>query len=177
MSALEPAPAFNKTEWANIPLLTYLNYETWKETMTLVLEAMDGYNIVTGEEPEPPQIDIDYHEWKIRAAKAKTMIHLSCSPAIQFLLKGLRSPGAMWTTLLARLENTGTHVGRTTIQRKFRACHLQKDQTLREYFTLLRDYRLQLIGTPQDISDDEMRTHIYNNLPEQYSTMIKILEN
>jgi hypothetical protein len=177
MSALEPAPAFNKTEWGNIPLLTYLNYETWKETMTLVLEAMDAYDIVTGEEPEPPQIDIDYHEWKIRAAKAKTTIHLSCSPAIQFLLKGLRSPGAMWTTLLARLENTGTHVGRTTIQRKFRACRLQKDQTLREYFTLLRDYRLQLIGTPQDISDDEMRTHIYNNLPEQYSTMIKILEN
>jgi hypothetical protein len=91
----EPAPAFNKTEWGNIPLLTYLNYETWKETMTLVLEAMDAYHIITSKEPEPPQIAIDYHEWKIRAAKAKTMIHLSCSPAIQFLLKGLISPGAM----------------------------------------------------------------------------------
>ena len=67
--------------------------------MTLVLEAMDAYEIVTSEEPEPPPIDIDYHEWKIRAAKAKTMIHLSCSPAIQFLLKGLRSPEVMWTTL------------------------------------------------------------------------------
>jgi len=138
---------------------------------------MDAYDIVTGEEPEPPQIDIDYHEWKIRAAKAKTTIHLSCSPAIQFLFKGLRSPGAMWTTLLAHLEITGTHVGRTAIQRKFRACRLQKNQTLREYFTLLRDYRLQLIVTPQDISDDEMCTHIYNNLLEQYSTKIKILEN
>jgi len=145
--------------------------------MTLVLEAMDGYDIVTGEVPEPPPIDIDYHEWKIQAAKAKTTIHLSCSPAIQFLLKGLRSPGAMWTTLLARLENTATHVGRTNIQCKFRACRLQKDQTLREYFTQLRDYRHQLIGSPQDISDDEMCTHIYNNLPEQYSTMIKLLEN
>jgi hypothetical protein len=91
----ESAPAFNKTEWGNIPLLTYLNYETWKETMTLVLEAVDAYDIVTGEEPEPPPIDIDHHEWKIRAAKAKTTIHLSCSPAIQFLLKGLRSPGVM----------------------------------------------------------------------------------
>jgi hypothetical protein len=173
----EPAPIFNKTEWGNISLLTYLNYETWKEAMTHALEAMDPYDIITGEEPEPPQIDIDFHNWKIQAAKAKTTIHLSCSPAIQFLLKGLRSPGAMWTTLLARLENIGTHVGRTTIQYKFPACRLKKDQTLREYFTLLRDYRLQLIGTPQDISDDEMRIHIYNNLPEQYSTMIKILGN
>jgi len=111
MSAPEPAPAFNKTEWGNIPLLTYLDYEPWEETMTLVLGAMDAYYIVTGEEPEPPQINIYYHDWKIRAAKTKTTIHLSCSPAIQFLLEGLRSPGAMWTTLLARLENTGTHIG------------------------------------------------------------------
>jgi hypothetical protein len=59
----------------------------------------------------------------------------------------------------------------------FRACHLLKDQTLREYFTLLRDYRLQLISKPQVNSDDEIRTQIYNNLPEQYSTMINILEN
>jgi hypothetical protein len=177
MSTPEPAPVFNKTEWGNFPLLTYLNYQTWKETMILVLEAMDAYDIVTSEEPEPPQIDIDYHEWKIQAAKAKTTIHLSCSPTIQSLLQGLRSPGAMWTTLLARLENTYTQVGRTTIQRKFRACRLQKDHTLREYFTSLRDYRLQMIGTPQDISDDKTRIQINNNLPEQYSTMIKILEN
>jgi len=177
MSAPEPAPVFNKTEWGDIPLLTYLNYETWKETMTLVLEAMDVYDTITGEKPEPPQIDIDYQQWEIRSAKAKTMLHLSCSPAIQFLLKGLRSPGAMWAMLLAHLENTGTDVGRTTIQRKFRVYRLQKDHTLREYFILLGDYRLQLIGTAQDISDNEMHTNIYNNQPEQYSTMIKIFQN
>jgi len=173
----KPAPAFNKTEWSNIPLITYLNYETWKETMTLGLEAMDAYDIITGEEPEPPPIDIDYHEWKIRAAKAKTMIHLSCSPSIQFLRNGLRSPGAMWTMLQVRLETTETHVSRTTIQRKFQACRLWKDQTLRGYFTLLRNYRLQLISKPQDISNDEMHTHFYNHLPEPYLTMIKILEH
>jgi len=83
----------------------------------------------------------------------------------------------MWTALLACLENTGTHVGRPTSQHKFRPCRLQKDHTVWDYFTLHRDYRLQLIGTPQDISDDEMRTHIYNNIPQQYLTMIIILEN
>jgi len=36
----EPAPTFNKTEWCNIPLLTYLNYEIWNETMTLVQEVL-----------------------------------------------------------------------------------------------------------------------------------------
>jgi len=95
--------------------------------MTLVLEAMDAYDIVTGEGPEPPPIDIDYHEWKIWAVKAKTTIYLAFSPAIQFLLKDVTSPGAMWTMLQERLENTGTDIGRTTIQCKFRACRLQND--------------------------------------------------
>lgn len=173
----EPPPAFDKTEWANILLLTYLNYETWNETMTLDLEAMDAYDIGTGGQPEPPQTDIDYYKWKIQAAKSTTMIHLSCSPAIYFLLKSFRFPGAMWTTLVACLKNAVNHIGRTTIQPKFRACRLQKDQTLREYITLLRNNCLQLIGTTQDISDNEMRIHIYNHLPEQNVTMIKILEN
>jgi len=65
MSAPEPAPAFNKTEWGNIPLLPYHKYEPWKATMTLVLGAMKAYDIVTSEEPEKPQINIDYHNWKI----------------------------------------------------------------------------------------------------------------
>jgi len=79
--------------------------------------------------------------------------------------------------LLAHLEESGTHIVRTTIQHNFRACRLQKDQTLIHYFTLLCDYCIQLIGTPQDISDNEMRKHIYNNQPEQFSTMSNILEN
>jgi hypothetical protein len=33
--------------------------------MNIILKAMDAYDIVTGEEPEQPPIDIDYHEWKI----------------------------------------------------------------------------------------------------------------
>jgi len=125
----KPASAINNTECGIIPLLTYLQYETSKETMTLVPDAMDAYNIITGEEPEAPPIDIDYHDGKIEAAKAKTTIHLSCCPVIQFLLKGLRSPGAIGTTLRARLDNSRTDICRSTIQRQFRACRLLKDQT------------------------------------------------
>jgi len=61
----KPAPAFNNTEWGNIPPLTYLPYKTWKESMTLVLQAMDTYNIITSKEHEKPLIDIDYDEWII----------------------------------------------------------------------------------------------------------------
>jgi len=63
LTMYKPAPAFNNIEWGNIPPLTYLPYKTWKETMTLVLQAMDTYNIINSKEPEKPLIDIDYDEW------------------------------------------------------------------------------------------------------------------
>jgi hypothetical protein len=83
------APAHNKTELGNFPLLTNFNHVTWKETMTLVIEVMDAYYIITREESEPPQIDIDYYGLEIQDTRAKTTTYLSCTRTIQFRLKSL----------------------------------------------------------------------------------------
>jgi len=72
----QPAASFNKTKWGNIPLVTYLNYKPGKEAMTLILKAMDTYEIVTSDELESLPLDIDCHELKTQATTAKTMIHL-----------------------------------------------------------------------------------------------------
>ena len=56
--------SFNKTEYGNILLLTYLNYEAWKDTMFHVLRALDADNIITGEEEEPMPIDLYYKDYK-----------------------------------------------------------------------------------------------------------------
>ena len=81
-------PAFNKTQYGNIPLLTYINYEARKDTMFHVLCAVDADNIITGEEAEPAPIDLDYRDYKKRASKAASIISLSCSPDIRPYLKG-----------------------------------------------------------------------------------------
>jgi hypothetical protein len=70
------ALTFNKAEWGNISLLTYLYYNLWKETMTFNLEAMNQYENITGEKPESPLIDLDYCKSRARAAKAMTIIYL-----------------------------------------------------------------------------------------------------
>jgi hypothetical protein len=63
--------------------------------MTLVLNVLNVYNIVTDKELEPPPHDIDFNDQTILGAKAKTIIHLSCSLDIQFLLKSHTSLGTV----------------------------------------------------------------------------------
>ena len=92
-SEASSTPAFNKTQYGNIPLLTYINYEAWKDTMFYVLCAVDADNIITGEEEEPAPIDLDYRDYKKRASKAASIISLSCSPEIRPYLKGLQKIG------------------------------------------------------------------------------------
>ncbi|KAF8246043.1 hypothetical protein K440DRAFT_645406 [Wilcoxina mikolae CBS 423.85] len=169
-------PNYNKTQWGNIPLLTHLNYDSWVETMILVLEAMGAYNIVTGEEPEPQALDIDYTNWKAREAQATTSILLSCSLDVRTYLKGVRSPQMMWHTLQERLDNTTTIIGRTTLLRKFHATRPLKDQPLQDYFNKLQDFRHQLARSIEAISNDELHTHIYTTIPEQYTIMVKIIQ-
>ena len=125
-SEASSTPAFNKTQYGNIPLLTYINYEAWKDTMFHVLRAVDADNIITGEEEEPAPIDLDYRDYKKRASKAASIISLSCSPEIRPYLKGLQTPREMWETLQARLDTAATLIGRTGILRKFRAARPQK---------------------------------------------------
>ena len=64
---------------------------------------------------------------------------------------------------LARLDSAATLIGRTGILRKFRAARPQKDEKINAYFARLCEYRLQLAGTAEAISDEELRTHVYTN--------------
>ncbi|KAF8253564.1 hypothetical protein K440DRAFT_641841 [Wilcoxina mikolae CBS 423.85] len=139
--------------------------------MILVHEAMGVYNIITEEEPEPQILDIDYTNWKAQEVQATTSILLSCSLDVRTYLKGVRSPQTMWHTLQERPDNTTTIIGRTILLHKFHTTRPQKDQQLQVYFNKLRDFRHQLAGSTEAISDDELCTHVYTTMPSQYAIM------
>ena len=90
---ISTTPAFNKTKYGNIPLLTYINYEARKDTMFHVLCAVDADDIITGGEKEPAPIDLDYKDYKKRASKAASIISLSCSPESGHTSKAYRHLG------------------------------------------------------------------------------------
>jgi hypothetical protein len=82
----------------------------------------------------------------------------------------------MWDILHDRFDNTLSKLGRTQILRNFHVCHLAKDEKMNTYFTHLIDYRNQLSGSAEEISEDSFVTHLFTHIPKEFATTINIFE-
>jgi len=180
MPSSEPA-AFNTTSWGDIPKVTHANNDKWRDDMRLILSAMRAYTIVTGEDPEPQPLDFDhddnYDDWKAKEAKAASIIRLSCSPEVWCIVKVIRNPHEMWTTLEASLDSAGSYISRQDILRQFRACQPMVDETLKVYFPKHNNYCIQLDHTDNAITDRDFRTEIFTSLPSQYAMILMVLQH
>jgi hypothetical protein len=115
-------------------------------------------------------------EWHQRANDAITQIHLGCTDYLLPWINVIDDPVEMCQTLQNQLDNTTNQVGRTQIFRKFHALRPLKNEKTTQYFTRLIDLRKELIGSPEAISDETMKTHILSPMPKQFETTIKIRE-
>jgi len=169
-----------KTDYRLIPKLTHDNYPTWRKKVRRVLVAMRAYNILTGDELFPEgngsAARTLQKEWHQRANDAIALIHLGCTDDLLPWIDDIDDPVEMWQTLQGRLDNTTNQVGRTQIVRKFHALRPSKDEKITQYFTRLIDLRKKLIGSPETISDETMKTYIFSTMPKEFETTIKILE-
>ena len=59
---------------------------------------------------------------------------------------------------------------------KFHACPPAKDEKMTTYFTRLIDYRKQLSGSAEEISEDSLVTHLFSHIPKEFATTINIFE-
>ena len=145
-----------------------------------MIVAMRAYNIVTGDELFPEGNGSTARtlqkEWHQRANDPIALIHLGCTDDLLPWIDDIDDPVEMWQTLQGRLDNTTNQVGQTQIVRKCHALCPSKDEKITKYFTRLIDLRKKLIGSPETISDETMKTHIFSTMPKVFETTIKILE-
>jgi len=169
-----------KTDYRFIPKLPHDNYLTWREKVHRVLVAMRAYDIVTGDELLPEgngsAARTLQKEWHRRANDAIAQIHLGCTDDLRPWIDDIDDRVEMWQTLQNWVDNTTYQVSGTEIVREFRALRPSKDEKTTQYFTRLIDLRKKLIGSPEAISDETMKTHIFSTMPTEFETTIKILE-
>jgi hypothetical protein len=169
-----------KTDYGFIPKLTHDNYPTWRKKVRRVVVAMRVYNIVNGGELFPEgngsAARTLQKEWHQKANEAIALIHLGCTDDLLPWIDDIDDPVEMWQMLQGRLYNTTNQVIRTQIVRKFHALRPSNDEKITQYFTRLIDLRKKLIGSPETISDETMKTHIFSTMPKEFETTIKILE-
>jgi len=169
-----------KTDYGFIPNLIHDNYHTWRKMVRRVLVAMRAYNIVTGDELLPEGNGSAVHtlqkEWHQRAIEAFAQIHLGCTGDLLPWIHDIDDPVEMWQMLQNRLDNATNQVGRTQIIRTFHALVPLKEEKITQHFTRQIDLRKKLIGSPEAISDETMKTHIFSTMPKEFEMAIKILE-
>ena len=179
-----PTSAYQATHYSSkhgsCEKLNALNYRVWKEDMEIILNSMNVMEIVSGDEPIPPagntliarNLLTDY---KQRSASAVSAIRFSCTDAIRLYINGLKEPKTMWDTLKDRLDTTATYIGREAIRQNFQTARPEPNETIMQYLVRLQTFRYQLSNSPQAISDEMFKTHVYTTAPATFATTIEIL--
>jgi hypothetical protein len=137
----------------------------------------DGFNIVTGDEEQPPAANgtvakaaID--NYRKRGALAAQLLTYTCTPNVQIHIRDLKDPNETWDTLLIGFDFTASEIGRPAILTKFLNTRPESGKKVREYIASLQTYQAQLHGTEQAISDGLLKIRIYDTIPSQFKTVI-----
>jgi hypothetical protein len=82
----------------------------------------------------------------------------------------------MWTILHDEFNHARHTVGRTTLLAAFHSSRPKEGHPISVYFGRLRQFQKQLAGTPEAITDQMLKTHIFTTLPEVFEVQKQILE-
>lgn len=138
--------------------LNHYNYESWRDEIRPVLCSVGAY-IALGNELFPVcggnAVRTQQRDFEKRSGKGAHAILSSCTSEIETIIKHLDSPHEMWETLRTRL-NQESQAARTRIRDRFDSARIGKEK-VGEYFTRLCDYRQQLAGTIDVISNQAFR--------------------
>jgi len=169
-----------KSIYSNIPKLTENNYPMWKEKVRRVIMGADAYKIMTREGPEPQRNNRDDHakwrNWHKQRNNAQSIIYRGCSNVILPQIKHTIDPAKMWDILDDRCDTTLSQLVQTQILRKFHVCHPAKHQMMTTYLTRQIDYRNQLSGSAEEISEDSIVTHPVTPIPKESATTVNIFK-
>jgi len=169
-----------KWKYGNIRQLDGTNYEDWKRNVQSALTVVDAFEIVTGEEQQPPVANgtparaaID--NYRKRRALASHVLKQVCMPNIQVHIRDLVDPKEIWDTLLRRLNYSALQTGRATILTRFLNTRPIIGEKVRDYIVRLQTYQTQLLGTNEAITDGLLVNRIYDTVPEEFQNLVTIL--
>ena len=112
-SSEQSSKLYYTSKYGGIKKLNDTNYALWKGDVTVILEAMNAFVIVNGEEEEPPAgntvaASTAIADYRKRRALATSAISFSCTEEVAIYKMGMSNPREMWETLSERLDSTTT---------------------------------------------------------------------
>jgi len=117
-----------------------------------------------------------FDDFHMRRRKAKMALRFSCITDIAMHIRELSDPAELWEALQTMFDNTATHLGRSAIVTKFHNAQPSVTESIVSYITHLQAFRRQLVGTPEAISEQTFRAHIYRYVLDYLKMTVAILK-
>jgi len=170
------------SKYGSFEKLNKLNYRAWESKVTIVLQSLKAYKIVTREEQAPPNGNTAAAraataDFEARYAQAMTIIGFSVAEELDSRLIGIKDPATMWEILKRDLDGTTSQAGRTRLAKEFHTMRPKASEPISDYCARLLQHRMQLDGTMQQITDQILINHIFITIPDTYNTNIDTLQH
>ena len=160
-------------------MLNPRNYHTWKADMMIFLRSENALNIVLGHEAPPPAnasfaVKDSYEK---RLGRATGMVYSSVEPNIRAVINELpdQEPARVWAALGEKYNTATSRSGRLAIRRRFQLTTMKTGSPVQDYISSLTNLRRELVGTPEEISDENLISHLLANLTDSFKTVVDII--
>jgi len=160
-------------------MLNPRNYHTWKADMMIFLQCENALNIALGCE-DPPNCNATFakfESYQKRLGRATGMIYSSVEPNIRAIINKLpdQNPAHVWKALDQKFNTATSRSGRLSIRRKFQLTTMKSDSSVQDYISRLTTIQQELVGTPEEISDESLVSHLLANLSKKFKSVVDII--
>jgi len=176
MSGTSTSKKFYKHKHGEVEKLTYNNYPRWKGCVKFPLMAVKGWKMLNSLEDRPDDGDEELDDYESRAAEGLSIIYNSCSENIQQTIRELDDPVEMWQHLKNRYDTGSSAIGRLALKRRFDQIKPLKNESINVFLDNLMSIYNILEGTPQEVTEETLKAHIYTHVPPEFRGITRILQ-
>ena len=143
------------------------------------LTCENALEIVLGnEDPPPANASFAMREsYKKRLGLATGMVYSSIKHSIRAIINKLtdRNPAQIWTGLGKKFNRAASRSGRMAIHKRFQFTTIKEGISVQAYIARLTTIQQELSGTPDELADESLISHLLQNLSKNYKTLVDII--
>lgn len=152
------------------PLRGEDNYNTWRVQLTDLLNELEIWGHVSGDEPKPTETAL-LPKWTKKDAKALRAIRFRVANDIVVYVQDTTSSKDAWDTLTETFRPAGP-IGIVTARRKLFCAQCPEGGDIEEHLRQLHGYRSELHTYGQTLSDSDFSMTVLTSLPDSWDPFI-----
>ena len=129
---------------------------------------------------DPPLANASFamrESYKKQLGLATRMVYSSVEPTIRAIINKLpdSNPAQIWIALREKFNTATSRSGRMAIRKRFQFTAMKEGTSVQAYITRLTTIQQELSGTPDEMADQSLISHLLQNLSKNYKTLVDII--